>query len=114
MSEKKYVGLTSLQTFLDKLKYIFSDISHKHSISDIDDYKVDDCLSSVSASPVQNKVLDAKFEEIAGSMKTLGFAINDKSDSDHMHDLRYYTQEQIDRMLSEKVSVQIITLEDND
>ena len=64
MSQKKYASLTTLQTFLDNLKTTFASITHKHKLSDIEDYTVDDALSSTSTNPVQNSVLNAEFEAV--------------------------------------------------
>lgn len=101
-NQKKYASLSTLQTLIDNLKTRFSNIGHKHTVSDITDYKVDDSLSSTSTNPVQNKVLDAEFEEIAVSMRALDLAIDGKSDSTHNHDGRYYTESEIDQKLSNK------------
>lgn len=88
-NSKKYVSLTRLQTFLDNLKTTFSSIGHKHKTSDLTDYTVDSSLSSTSANPVQNKVLDAEFEAIATGMNALETAIDGKADSTHNHDSAY-------------------------
>lgn len=100
MSQKKYASLSTLQTFLDNLKNTFSNLGHKHTTADITDYAVDDALSSSSLNPVQNKVLDAEFEEIAVSMRALDLALDGKSDASHVHDDRYYTETEIDGKLS--------------
>lgn len=71
MTQNRYAGLTSLGLFLDKLRGVFSDIQHKHTLSDLTDYQVDDALSSTSTNPVANKVLDAEFDSIATAMNTL-------------------------------------------
>ena len=100
MSQKKYASLSTLQTFLDNLKNTFANLGHKHTVSDITDYVIDDALSSTSTNPVQNKVLDTEFEEIAVSMRALDLALDGKSDSGHTHDDRYYTETEIDTKLS--------------
>lgn len=89
MAQKKYVSLSKLSTFLDNLKNKFSPITHKHTISDITDYKVDTALSSTSTNPVQNKVIDAEFEAISTAMNALDSAIDDKAASNHNHDSSY-------------------------
>lgn len=76
MAQKKYVSLSKLSTFLDNLKDTFSALSHKHTITDITDYTVDNALSSSSTNPVQNKILDAEFDAIASAMNTLEQGIN--------------------------------------
>lgn len=78
MAQKKYVSLTRLSNFLDNLKTKFSELGHKHTISDITDFAVDSSLSSTSTNPVQNKVLDAEFDAISQGMGALEQAIDDK------------------------------------
>lgn len=101
-NEKKYASLSTLQTFLDNLKTKFSNIGHKHTISDLTDYTVDSSLSSTSTNPVQNKVLNAEFDKIAVSMRALDLALDGKSDSAHSHNDLYYTQSQLDTKLASK------------
>lgn len=84
-NQKKYASLSTLQTFLDNLKTTFSNLGHKHTISDITDYKVDSELSSTSTAPVQNKVLNAEFDEIAVSMRALNLALDGKANATHNH-----------------------------
>lgn len=93
---KKYASLSTLQVFLDNLKTIFSDINHKHAVSDLEDYVVDNELSATSTNPVQNKVIDAEFEAMANAMNALDAAIDGKADSGHTHDDRYYIKKDID------------------
>jgi len=105
MASKKYVSLSKLSNFLDNLKGTFALLSHKHTMSDITDYKaitVDSTLSSTSTNPVQNKVIDAEFDAISTAMGALETAIDGKSDSGHTHDDRYYTQTQLDTRLASK------------
>lgn len=109
MSQKKYASLSTLQSFLDNLRTIFASLSHKHTIDDLTNYQVDAALSSTSTNPVQNKILDAEFEEIAVSMRALGLALDGKSDASHNHDDIYYTKTEIDNISSQKSQVQIIT-----
>ena len=73
---KKYVGLDTLRVFLSNLNSKFATLSHKHTISDITDYKVDTELSSTSTNPVQNKVINDEFDAIAGAMNVLEQAID--------------------------------------
>ena len=62
---KKYVSLDKLLYFLNKLNSRFSSIVHKHNISDIQDYVVEENLSSTSNNPVSNKAIKEKFDEIS-------------------------------------------------
>lgn len=82
---KKYASLETLRTFLDNLKETFSDLSHKHTLSDISDYKVDSTLSSSSVNPVQNKTINAEFDAISQAMGALETAIDSKANETHTH-----------------------------
>lgn len=73
---KKYVSLSKLSTFLDKLKTTFAALSHTHNLSDLTDYTVDAALSSTSTNPVQNKVLNEEFDAISEAMNALESAID--------------------------------------
>lgn len=99
---KKYVSFARLSTFLDNIRLLYSQIGHKHTISDMTDYKVDAELSSTSTNPIQNKVVDAEFEEIAVSMRAMSLALDGKSDANHNHDDKYYTETEIDTKLASK------------
>lgn len=88
-NNKKYISLNRLSNFLDNLKNTFALLSHKHTVSDLTDYKVDTALSSTSTNPVQNKVLNDEFNAIATAMNALEAAIDTKSDSGHNHDSDY-------------------------
>lgn len=99
---KKYISLSKLSTFLDNLKDTFSLASHKHTISDITDYKVDTSLSSTSSNPVANSTLNEEFDAISDAMGALEQAIDGKASSSHTHDDRYYTETEIDTKLSAK------------
>ena len=107
MSQKKYVSLSKLSTFLDNLKDTFAQSIHKHKISDITDYTVDSSLSSTSSNPVQNKVLDAEFEAVSDALGALDLAIDNKADLTHEHNDIYYTQTEIDNL-------ELITADDID
>ena len=93
MSNKKYASLSTLQAFLESLRETFSSLGHKHTISDITDYKIDTELSSTSTNPVQNKALNDEFDAIATAINALDSAIDN-----HNHDDRYYTEDEIDDM----------------
>ena len=82
---KKFAGLESLQAFLDGCKTLFASITHKHTISDIEDYNVDTELSSTSENPVQNKVISAELNVIADTVEALENVVDNKSDADHTH-----------------------------
>lgn len=81
MAQKKYVSLSKLSTFLDKLKNTFSAKDHTHKIAEITDYSIDTALSPTSTNPVQNKVLDAEFDAVSQAMTALELAVDDKLDS---------------------------------
>lgn len=102
MSQKKYVSLSKLSTFLDNLYDKFASLGHKHTLDDITNYAVDSQLSSTSTNPVQNKVVDAEFEAISVAMNALESAIDGKSDTSHNHDDKYYTETEIDTKLASK------------
>lgn len=114
MAQKKYASLSTLNTFLDNLKDTFATLSHKHTMSDLTDYKVDTALSPTSTNPVQNKVVDAEFDAIATAMGALETAIDGKANASHNHDNVYYTQAQLDELLSNKSQVQFVTWEADD
>lgn len=107
MAQKKYASLSTLNTFLDNLKDTFAALSHKHTMSDLTDYKVDTALSPTSTNPVQNKVVDAEFDAIATAMGALETAIDGKANASHAHNDIYYTQAEIDNM-------EFITVDDID
>ena len=71
MSRKKYLSLDGLSDFLANLNSKFAPIIHKHEISDITDYIVEEELSPTSNNPVASNVLDAKFNTISDIMETL-------------------------------------------
>lgn len=102
---KKYVSLSKLSTFLDNLKNTFAAIGHKHTLSDISDYKVDTELSSTSTSPVQNKVVNAEFDAISDAMGALELAVDGKADAEHNHNDVYYTMEQVDTAIANSGAV---------
>lgn len=89
MSQKKYVSLSKLSTFLDNLYEKFASVGHKHTLNDITGYVVDSQLSSTSTNPVQNKVIDAEFEAVSVAMNALEDAIDGKSSASHKHDDLY-------------------------
>ena len=101
-NNKKYVSLNRLQTFLENLSNKFASLTHKHTLSDLTDYEIDNSLSPTSTNPVQNKAIDAEFDAIATAMNALELAVDGKSDSDHIHDDRYYTETEIDQKLANK------------
>lgn len=69
---------------------------------------IDSALSTTSTNPVQNKVIDAAISNLnalvgENSVATqISNAIANKSDSDHTHDDRYYTETEINTKLSGK------------
>ena len=108
-NEKKYASLSTLQTFLDNIKTRFTQIGHKHTVSDLTDYKVDTELSSTSSNPIANKTVDAEFEAVSQALGALDLALDSKSDSGHTHDDRYYTETEIDtKLLSDCLGCPVI------
>lgn len=77
MSTKKYVSLSKLSVFLNNLRNTFAALSHRHTVSDISDYTVDETLSPTSTNPVQNKILNAEFDAIAESFTVLEATIDE-------------------------------------
>ena len=103
MSQKKYVSLSKLSSFLDNLRNTFAAKTHKHTVSDLTDYTpitIDTALSSTSNNPVANSVLNEEFDAIATSMNILDAAIDDKADAEHTHDDRYYTETEVDTAIA--------------
>lgn len=113
-NSNKYISLNRLSNFLDNIREKYSQIGHKHTISDITDYTVDTELSSTSNNPVANRIIDAEFEAVSNALGALELAVDGKVDTSHTHDERYYTKTQVDNALSQKSQVQIITWEDDD
>lgn len=98
MTQKKYVSLSRLSTFLDNLKTTFSSLGHKHKLSDITDYTIDSTLSSTSTNPVQNNVIKASLDEKVSNTRT----VNGKALSTDImlsaSDVDAYTKTEIDSM----------------
>lgn len=98
MTQKKYVSLSRLSTFLDNLKTTFSSLGHKHKLSDITDYTIDSTLSSTSTNPVQNNVIKASLDEKVSNTRT----VNGKALSTDImlsaSDVDTYTKTEIDSM----------------
>lgn len=86
MSQKKYVSLSKLGTFLENLTTKFAGLVHTHKLSEITDYTVDSALSSTSVNPVQNKVIDAEFDAIGQSFEALELSIDGKIDKTNIVD----------------------------
>lgn len=80
MSQKKYISLSSLETFLKKLPEKFSPLEHKHKLEDIKDYQIDNALSDSSENPVQNKIINEEFEAVSDAMGALELAIDNHID----------------------------------
>jgi hypothetical protein len=55
---KNYLDLPGVSRLLENLRNTFATLVHKHTLSDIEDYTVDSELSTTSANPVQNKVVN--------------------------------------------------------
>lgn len=119
LSNKKYVSLSKLSTFLDNLKDTFSTLSHKHTLSDIADYSIDLQLSKDSTNPVANKVIDAEFDAIATAMNALESVVDGKAPLTHSHAIADVNglQTALDTMnesIASKAAIQIITWEADD
>lgn len=104
---KKYVSLSRLQTFLENLTDKFAALSHKHTMSDITDIsdiriEVDTELSSTSNNPVANSALNSEFDAISNAMGALELSIDGKADNSHLHDDVYYTETEVDELISVK------------
>lgn len=99
---KKYVSLTRLSNFLDNIKAKYSQIGHKHTISEITDYTVDSALSSTSTNSVQNKVLDAEFDSVATAMAVLEDSIDSNAE-----DLKALSSLVGDTSVSEQIALAI-------
>lgn len=89
MSQKKYVSLSKLSTFLDNLSNKFAALSHKHTMSDITDLsniniEVDTELSSASTNPVANSTLNAEFDAIGQAFVVLEDAVDNHSHSEYI------------------------------
>lgn len=74
---KKFAGLDALQTFLDNCKTLFANITHKHTMSDIEDYVVDTELSSTSNNPVQNAVITESITTLSSTVAYIDTESND-------------------------------------
>lgn len=64
MTQKKYVTLSKLGTFLASLRSTFAPLSHSHKVADMTDYKVDETLSSISINPISNKAVKNALDNI--------------------------------------------------
>lgn len=81
MSEKnQYVGLEALIRIIAHIKAGFATLGHKHPLEDIEDYVVDDILSSTSTNPLQNKVIAEKITEMENTLNTQTSLIEKKAD----------------------------------
>lgn len=81
-NQNKYAGLDALKAFLDNIKTKFSELGHKHTISDLTDYTVDSELTSSSTNPVANKAVNDGINLLYETM----FSITDeKADINHTH-----------------------------
>lgn len=64
MDEKKYLNTDGLIRLVANLINKFADRIHSHTLSEISDYVVDSELSSTSTNPVENNVINAKFDSV--------------------------------------------------
>lgn len=77
---KKILDLSVLSSFLDNLKETFSLLTHRHNVSDIDDYVVDDAFSATSENPIQNKTVNNALLTIASDLDTIDANISKLND----------------------------------
>lgn len=97
MSEKnQYVGLEALIRIIAHIKAGFATLGHKHPLEDIEDYVVDNDLSSTSTNPVQNKVITAKVTEMGNTLNSHTNLIANKADSSALNN--YYTKTEVDNL----------------
>lgn len=66
-----FIDLNGLNHFYEKIKLLFANIIHTHTVSDITDYTVDSSLSSTSENPVQNKVVNSALNEKVPTSRTV-------------------------------------------
>lgn len=107
MAKKKYVSLSKLTIFLEQLKQLFAQKSHKHMISDVSDYKIDSALSDASNNPVTNKVIKSEFDSITSKIETnlsISKAYADSKSGSALSDAKKYT----DDFVAKKSLVQIV------
>ena len=71
---------TYTQAELDEMLDGKAESSHNHSINDLTDYTVDTALSSTSANPVANSVLNAKFEAMGSTLSGLSNTVSTNYD----------------------------------
>ena len=102
MSNNNFLNFEGLTTFFNNLLNKFALKIHKHTLSDITDYKVDTELSSTSTNPVANKTVNTGFSIVGNSISSLQTAVSGKADTNHNHDDKYYTESEIDSKLDTK------------
>ncbi len=113
MSTKKYMSLDKMQKYDALIKEEIDErINANKTI-------VDSALSSTSANPVQNKVLDAEFEAISKAMNVYDAALDEKANITHTHEISDVNNlqsllDEINDIIAQKSQVQIITWEADD
>ena len=84
----KFLDLLGLTEFLINLKETFSQIGHKHTVSDLSDYMVDESFSATSTNPIQNKTVNNALLTIANDIDDVEELIdNHKNDIDNPHQI---------------------------
>lgn len=107
MAQRKYVSIPKLSVFLNNLKNLFAPISHRHTLSEISDYKVDSTLSSTSSNPVENKTIKSEFDLITNKIDTnlsTAKTYTDSKSNSVLNDAKDYTNGSVEK----KSLVQII------
>lgn len=103
-NEKKYTSLENLTTFKEKADELYATQESVDKKLDASKYVVDTSLSSTSANPVQNKVINEEFEAVAGAMNVLESAIDDKLDvtvASETYETKENAQVKYDEILAE-------------
>lgn len=123
----KFLDLSGLSSFLDNLKETFSQLGHKHTVSDLEDYQVDSTLSSESENPIQSKAVNnainiEKTAREAGDEESLksAKAYSDKNFTtlksyvDNLNDTVSASIDGANNAIDQKSRVEFIIWEEND
>lgn len=80
MSQRKFADDNTISRLVYNIKNFFAPLSHSHTKSEITDFTVDEQLSSTSANPVQNKVINSVIEDLRNTLTKLSNLQIDVSD----------------------------------
>ena len=100
MEIKQFLDEIGLARFLEKLKIIFSPMSHTHTKSEITDLTVDSSLSSTSTNPVQNKVVNDALSAIDERVNATEICLDDKLDKSIFDEYTMDAQTKFDELES--------------